>query len=56
MKLITGVSGRTGGKIATTLLSKSERIRVFVRNDKDAKKWFDRGAEIALGNFLALKV
>ena len=51
MKLITGVSGRTGGEVATTLLSKNERIRVFVRNDQDAKKWSDRGAEIALGDF-----
>ena len=29
MKLITGVSGRTGGEVATTLLSKNERIRVL---------------------------
>ena len=51
MKLITGVSGRTGGEVATTLLSKNERIRVLVRSDKDAKKWFERGAEITLGDF-----
>ncbi len=54
MKLITGVSGRTGGEVATTLLSKNERIRVFVRNDQDAKKWSDRGAarELQYSDFM----
>ena len=47
MKLITGVSGRTGSQIAAELLSKREQVRVLVRNDKDANLWSERGAEIA---------
>ena len=51
MKLITGVSGRTGSQIAAELLSKREQVRVLVRNDKDANLWSERGAEIAFGDF-----
>ena len=51
MKLITGVTGRTGSQIAAELLSKKEQVRVQVKNNKDANFWSERGAEIALGDF-----
>ncbi|MET0342746.1 MAG: NmrA family NAD(P)-binding protein [Polyangiales bacterium] len=56
MYVIAGASGRTGKKVAETLLAQGQRVRVLVRGDADA--WRARGAEavvVALEDGQALR-
>lgn len=50
MYLITGVTGNTGRVVAEQLLSKGEKIRVFVRDAAKSEIWKARGAEVAVGS------
>ncbi|HMO01848.1 MAG TPA: NAD-dependent epimerase/dehydratase family protein [Oligoflexia bacterium] len=50
--LITGAAGNTGGDLARYLLSQGDKIRVLVRNEQQAEKWRESGAQIAYGDLL----
>jgi uncharacterized protein YbjT (DUF2867 family) len=50
MFIISGVSGHVGAAAADALLSKDQKIKVIVRDEKKGTKWAQRGAEVAVGN------
>ncbi len=50
MYLIAGVTGNTGSVVAAELLSKGEKVRVYVRDPSKGESWKAHGAEVALGS------
>ena len=50
MIVITGATGRTGGRVAEELLAKGESIRVIGRNAKKLDRLVQRGAEPFIGD------
>ena len=50
MFIISGVTGHVGSAAAEVLLSKGQKIKVIVRDEKKGSKWLQRGAEVAVGN------
>jgi uncharacterized protein YbjT (DUF2867 family) len=50
MFTILGVTGNTGSAVARTLLEHGKKIRVVVRDEKNAASWRERGAEVVLGS------
>jgi uncharacterized protein YbjT (DUF2867 family) len=48
--IIAGVSGHVGSAAAEVLLSKGQKIKVIVRDEKKGEKWAQRGAEVVIGN------
>jgi uncharacterized protein (TIGR02246 family) len=51
MLTITGVTGRTGGAVAESLLARGEEVRAVVRAPRDAEHWRSRGAQVAVADF-----
>jgi NAD(P)H dehydrogenase (quinone) len=47
MYVIAGVTGHTGAATAEALLSRSQKIRVVVRNAEKAQPWKRKGCEVA---------
>ncbi|HSR98260.1 MAG TPA: NAD(P)H-binding protein, partial [Kofleriaceae bacterium] len=52
MLTITGVTGRTGGAIAESLLANGTAVRVVVRKLADVERWRALGAHVAVADFL----
>jgi uncharacterized protein (TIGR02246 family) len=52
MLTITGVTGRTGGAVAESLLANGADIRVVVRKLADVERWRALGAQVAVADFL----
>jgi uncharacterized protein YbjT (DUF2867 family) len=50
MYVITGATGNIGKRIAETLLSKGEKVRVIGRSQEKLKSLLDKGAEARAGN------
>jgi uncharacterized protein YbjT (DUF2867 family) len=50
MLTITGVTGRTGGAVAESLLANGAPLRVVVRNAAVAERWRSRGAQAAVAD------
>jgi uncharacterized protein YbjT (DUF2867 family) len=50
MFVVAGTSGHTGAVVAETLLAKNEKVRVLARDAAKAKKWAEKGAEVAIGD------
>jgi len=50
MLVITGASGKTGSKLADTLISKGHKVRVVGRNAGKLKEFTSRGAVAAVGD------
>lgn len=48
MLTITGVTGRTGGAVAESLLANGADVRVVVRKLADVERWRARGAQVAV--------
>jgi len=46
MYTIIGITGKTGGTAAKTLLAQGQKVRGIVRNGAKAAEWRERGAEI----------
>jgi uncharacterized protein YbjT (DUF2867 family) len=47
-----GITGQVGAAVAETLLAKQEKVRAVVRNAEKAAAWRERGAEIAIADFI----
>ncbi len=50
MFIVSGANGQTGSVVAQTLLEKGLPVRVIIRDEKDAKKWTDSGAQVAFAD------
>jgi nucleoside-diphosphate-sugar epimerase len=48
--LVTGVTGAVGSRYANRLLESSPGARVLVRDEERAGPWWDRGAEVVVGD------
>ena len=48
MYVVAGVTGRTGGVVAETLVAQGEKVRVIVRDAKQGEVWKQQGAEVAM--------
>ena len=55
MILVTGGTGRVGGKLVESLLKAGERVRVLTRNPQKAVSLHASGASIILGDLAQLK-
>jgi uncharacterized protein YbjT (DUF2867 family) len=50
MYVITGATGNIGSKIADSLLSRGEKVRVIGRSKEKLQRFVDKGAEAAVGD------
>ena len=50
MIVVAGVSGRTGGVVAETLLAAGKKVRAMVRDTARGEPWRRRGAEVVVGS------
>jgi uncharacterized protein YbjT (DUF2867 family) len=50
MFVVTGVTGNTGSVVASQLLDAGKKVRVVVRDAAKAKRFADRGAEVAIAD------
>jgi NAD(P)H dehydrogenase (quinone) len=50
MYAITGITGKVGGIVATTLLDAGLPVRAVVRNAEKGMVWADRGCEVAVAS------
>jgi nucleoside-diphosphate-sugar epimerase len=48
--LVTGVTGQVGSRFAGRLLDRHKPVRALVRGDDQAGHWWDRGAEVLVGD------
>jgi nucleoside-diphosphate-sugar epimerase len=48
--LVTGVTGQVGSRFAGRMLARHEPVRVLVRGDDQAGRWWNRGAEVIVGD------
>src|SRR5689334_15699639 len=48
--LVTGVTGQVGSRFAGRMLARHEPVRVLVRGDDQAGRWWNRGAEVVVGD------
>ena len=55
MILVTGGTGRVGGKLVESLLKAGERVRVLTRNPQKAVSLHASGASVILGDLAQLK-
>ena len=46
MYAITGITGKVGGVVASTLLASGQRVRAVVRDAARAQSWAERGCEV----------
>jgi len=47
---ITGITGKVGGAVASSLLGAKQRVRAVLRDARKGFAWEDRGCEIALAD------
>jgi NAD(P)H dehydrogenase (quinone) len=50
MYAITGITGKVGGTVASTLLNEGRSVRAVVRNPEKAESWAARGCTIAVAD------
>src|ERR1700679_1678447 len=50
MFVITGVTGKVGGQIASTLLAEGHKVRAVVRTAAKGEEWAAKGCEISIAN------
>jgi uncharacterized protein YbjT (DUF2867 family) len=50
MYAITGITGKVGGAVASTLLAAGLPVRAVVRDAERARSWAERGCEVATAN------
>jgi nucleoside-diphosphate-sugar epimerase len=48
--LVTGVTGQVGSRFVGRMLARHQPVRVLVRGDDQAGLWWDRGAEVIVGD------
>jgi nucleoside-diphosphate-sugar epimerase len=48
--LITGATGRVGSRFGRRMLDRQESVRLLVRSEGQAGAWWDRGAEVVVGD------
>jgi nucleoside-diphosphate-sugar epimerase len=48
--LVTGVTGQVGSRFARRMLDRHESVRLLVRTEDQASSWWDRGAEVVVGD------
>jgi nucleoside-diphosphate-sugar epimerase len=48
--LVTGVTGQVGSRFTERMLARHKPVRVLVRGDDQAGRWWDRGAEVIVGD------
>ncbi len=48
MFVITGITGKVGGDVARSLLSKGQKVRAVVRDRAKGDKWAALGCEVSL--------
>jgi nucleoside-diphosphate-sugar epimerase len=48
--LITGATGQVGSRFARRMLDRHEPVRLLVRTDEQAGPWWDRGADVVVGD------
>ena len=51
MILVTGATGNVGSAAIAELVAKKERVRAFVRDEREAATRFGKGVELAVGDF-----
>jgi uncharacterized protein YbjT (DUF2867 family) len=55
MFAVTGITGRVGGAVASTLLAKGYGVRAVVRDPNKASSWTKQGCEIAVADIYVAK-
>lgn len=50
MVVVAGVTGHVGSVVARELLSRGEKVKVFVRDAEKGRPWSQKGAEVAVGS------
>ena len=50
MILLTGITGKSGGAVATALLKRGAKVRAIVRDTAKAAAWADKGVEVVAGD------
>lgn len=50
MFVITGITGKVGGEVARSLLSKSKKVRAVVRDRAKGEQWAGLGCEVAVAS------
>jgi NAD(P)H dehydrogenase (quinone) len=50
MFVITGITGRVGGQVASSLLAQGHKIRAVVRTAAKGEEWSAKGCEVSIAN------
>src|SRR6202789_3578561 len=50
MFVITGISGRVGGQVASSLLAQGHKVRAVVRTAGKGEEWSAKGCEVSIAN------